>query len=102
MSYEGTIRLFWNWPLKRDASFYNLRQHGAFLVSAEIAAGVVTRVVVLSEKGRKCRLQNPWPGWPQQVEHQDGSTQVLRGKVVAFLTEANHHYRISRLAEQNE
>ena len=31
-SYDGTIRLFPNWPKNKDAAFYDLRAVGAFLV----------------------------------------------------------------------
>ena len=57
------------------AVFYNLRQHGAFLVSAELTDRVVAGVEVLSEKGRICRLFNPWPGVSLRLEHPDGSAQ---------------------------
>ena len=35
-SYDGTIRLFPNWPPEKDAEFHNLRAAGAFLVSATL------------------------------------------------------------------
>ncbi len=94
-SHGGTIRLFWNWPRQNDAVFYNLRQHGAFLVSAELTGGVVAGVDVLSEKGRICRLLNPWPGASLRLEHPDGSAQTLTGEVVAFPTVQGSSYRIS-------
>ena len=83
---------------KHDAVFYNLRQHGVFLVSAELAGGVVAGVEVLSEKGRICRLLNPWPGEILQLEHPDGSAQALVGEVVAFPTVQGSSYRIRRVS----
>jgi hypothetical protein len=50
------------WPKTVDARFGTLRARGAFLVSAELKDGVVTGVKIVSEKGRDCTVQNPWPG----------------------------------------
>ena len=61
-SHEGVIRLFPDWPQDEDARFANLRAVGAFLISAELKAGVVSGVQIVSEKGRDCTVQNPWPG----------------------------------------
>ena len=95
-SHGGTIRLFWNWPRQHDAVFYNLRQHGAFLVSAEFAGGVVAGVEVLSEKGRICRLLNPWPGGALLMERPDGSQCTLVGEVIIFPTVQGSTYRLSQ------
>jgi hypothetical protein len=61
-SHEGVLRFFPCWPEQMDASFTTLRARGAFLVSAERKNGVVSGVKILSEKGRACTVQNPWPG----------------------------------------
>ena len=61
-SYDGTLRLFPCWPKDQDAKFGTLRARGAFLVSAEMKNGMVTSVRIVSEKGRDCTVQNPWPG----------------------------------------
>jgi alpha-L-fucosidase 2 len=95
-SHGGTIRLFWNWPRDRDATFKYLRQYGAFLVSAEIVSGLVGAVEVLSEKGRRCRLLNPWPGESVRLEQPDGKIQTLSGKVVTFPTIEGTTYHLSR------
>jgi Na+/proline symporter len=55
-SHEDVIRLFPSWPKNLDA-----RADGAFLVSAELRGGVVSRVTIQSEKGRDCVIENPWP-----------------------------------------
>ena len=60
--YDGTLRLFPNWPKNQDARFGTLRARGAFLVSAELKKGEVCGVCILSEKGRDLTVQNPWPG----------------------------------------
>jgi hypothetical protein len=59
-SYDGTIRLFPNWPLHRPAAFSTLRAAGAFLVSASCANGQVAQVEILSEAGIPLRIVNPW------------------------------------------
>ena len=61
-SHEGVLRFFPCWPKDQDARFGNLRAVGAFLVSAELKNGVVAGVKIVSEKGRDCTVQNPWPG----------------------------------------
>ncbi|UUZ95050.1 hypothetical protein LJK87_11400 [Paenibacillus sp. P25] len=61
-SYEGIMRLFPVWPRERPARFRKLRAVGAFLVSSEYADGEIRYVVIESEKGRPCPIQNPWPG----------------------------------------
>ncbi|HBE41886.1 MAG TPA: hypothetical protein DDW27_11905, partial [Bacteroidales bacterium] len=50
-SYNGTIRLFPNWPKDKDAEFHNLRSAGAFLVSASLREGRVDKVKIVSETG---------------------------------------------------
>lgn len=59
-SYNGTIRLFPNWPLDKPASFQTLRAVGAFLVSASCANGRIREVEIISETDNTLRLINPW------------------------------------------
>jgi hypothetical protein len=59
-SYNGTLRLFPNWPKTTDATFQTLRATGAFLVSATQHHGHVEYVRVLSEKGNDLRILSPW------------------------------------------
>jgi len=58
--YEGVIRVFPAWPAQRDASFGKLRTHGAFIVSSEKKEGTVRFIKIVSEKGRRCIVENPW------------------------------------------
>ncbi len=60
-SYNGTIRLFPNWPLEKDAEFNNLRAVGAFLVSAILKNGRVEEISVTSEAGSVLKMNLPWP-----------------------------------------
>lgn len=59
-SHEDVIRLFPVWPRQKDASFVNLRAVGAFVVSSELSNENITNVTIRSEKGRTCRIINPW------------------------------------------
>lgn len=61
-SHEGFLRLFPVWPRERDAAFRRLRAKGAFLVSAELRAGLVRRVEVDCEEGGELRILDPWHG----------------------------------------
>jgi len=59
-SYQGTIRLFPNWPMNKNAAFKNLRAAGAFLVSANLQNSKVQNITIISEKGSDLRLIIPW------------------------------------------
>jgi hypothetical protein len=59
-SYNGTIRLFPNWPMEKDAEFHNLRAAGAFLVSASLKAGNVEEIKIVSEAGGLLKVILPW------------------------------------------
>lgn len=59
-SYDGTIRLFPNWQMDKDAEFHNLRATGAFLVSAALKKGKVNEIKVTSEVGGVLKIILPW------------------------------------------
>ncbi len=59
-SYNGTIRLFPNWPLEKDAEFHNLRAVGAFLVNATLKNGKVEEIQINSEVGGMLKMILPW------------------------------------------
>ena len=59
-SYDGTIRLFPNWPKNKDAAFQQLRAVGAFLVSASLKNGKVKEIKVTSELGGVLKIILPW------------------------------------------
>lgn len=71
-SYQGTIRLFPNWPFQKDAAFQDLRAVGAFLVSASLKGGKVTEVKVVSEVGGLLKIKLPWG---------KGGTVLVAGKI---------------------
>lgn len=79
-SHEGVLRLFPCWPRELDARFGTLRARGAFLVSAELKGGVAGDVKILSEKGRDCVVQNPWPGKSVAVVRNGAKAETLDGE----------------------
>lgn len=86
-SHDGTIRLFPCWPANQPARFGDLRAVGAFLVSAQIDAGVVSGVKIVSEKGRACTVLNPWPGRPARLVRNGQPAETLSGERFVFKTE---------------
>lgn len=85
-SHEGILRLFPVWPMQRNARFRTLRAYGAFLISAALSGGTVKDVVIFSEKGRPCAVQNPWPGRRVQLAINGNRTQTLDGERLSFDT----------------
>lgn len=79
-SHEGVIRFFPCWPKDMDAKFGALRTVGAFLVSAELKNGVVTGVKIVSEKGKPCTVQNPWPGTKVRVVRNGKTKESVSGE----------------------
>jgi alpha-L-fucosidase 2 len=85
-SHGGVMRVFPVFPAGQTASFYRLRTFGAFLVSGAIDKGVVQPIVIESEKGRPCIIQNPWPGKTVVISSSKGQTRELSGDVVRLPT----------------
>ena len=78
-SHEGLLRFFPVWPEKQDARFENLRAYGAFLVSSAIKNGKVEYIRIMSEKGRKCTIKNPWIGKQVYVARENGNNERVTG-----------------------
>ena len=83
-SYDGTIRLFPNWPREKDAEFTTLRAAGAFLVSSRLKDGRVESVEIKSEAGCPLRVELPWKGGAK-VER-GGKVKSYRGAVLELET----------------
>ena len=88
-SHEGVLRFFPCWPKDLDARFGTLRADGAFLVSAELKGGVVSGVTILSEKGRDCTVQNPWPGKAVSLIRDGKVSETVSGERFTFKTGEN-------------
>ena len=91
-SYTGTIRLFPNWPMDKDAEFNSLRAAGAFLVSASLKQGKVNEVKVTSEKGGELKIVLPWstggtmttPGGKKPVTSNMITLKTSKGENIVF------------------
>jgi hypothetical protein len=83
-SYNGTIRLFPNWPLERPAAFTTLRAVGAFLVSASCANSQIELVTIYSEAGSTLRIINPWKAGAHVISHAGETT--LRDALIEIAT----------------
>jgi len=91
-SYDGTIRMFPNWPMDKDAEFYNLRAAGAFLVSASLKNGKVNKLQVTSEVGGVLKIILPWKtggtiirqGGKKQLTSNIIDIQTVKGEIIDF------------------
>ena len=88
-SYEGIVRIFPNWNHSKNASFYNLRAYGAFLISSSLKNSDIEYVKILSEKGRPCVFENPWPGKQVQLFRNGKKAEILKGTHLIFKTVQN-------------
>jgi hypothetical protein len=89
--HHGKIRVFPVWPRNQPASFGRLRAPGAFLVSGEIRNGEIGPVEIESERGRTCRLVNPWPGRSVVLRRSVGGEERLSGELLEWSTLAGEH-----------
>lgn len=95
--YEGIIRVFPVWPKKRDASFTNLRAHGAFLVSSSCKNGEVEYVTIVSEKGRTCNIENPWGNADCKIVYSDREETIRGLKQFEIETSPEEIIKLERL-----
>ena len=96
-STEGMLKFFPVWD-GSDARFVRLRAVGAFLVSAELKSGTVQNVTLTSEKGRRCRVKNPWAASGQALTVTTGGAAVAavqNGDVYTFATRPGVTYELS-------
>jgi len=94
-SYEGVVRIFPNWNHSRDAAFTRLRAYGAFLISSRVKKGRIEYVKLLSEKGRPCIMENPWPGKNVRLMRDDKKAEILEGNTFRFPTRENEVIQLS-------
>jgi len=96
-SVNGNLIVFPNWKMETDASFHQLREDGAFLVSSSVRKGMIGEVTVTSEKGVPCRVQNPWPGRGVKVESSGAEVAATRNAddTYSFATKSGATYRLS-------
>lgn len=99
MGHGGVLSVFPVWPKEKDASFGNLRVWGAFLVSSELKDGEVQFVKIISEKGRICHLENPWPINKIKVYRNGKASELLRGTRLSLETENNEEILLRKLTD---
>ena len=87
-SHENVLRFFRCWPKKIEpaASFRDLWAHGAFRCSAALKDSVVAEVRIVSEKGRPCVVENPWPGRKVMLTRNGRKAETLAGDRLSFET----------------
>lgn len=90
-SHEGVLRFFPCWPREMDARFGTLRARGAFLVSAELKSGMVANVQIVSEKGRDCMVQNPWPCNEVAVMRNGRKAETVAGERFSLKTSSGEN-----------
>lgn len=96
-SWGGIIRIFPAVPDRwQNVTFHDLRTEGAFLVSAELKAGVVDNVTIRSEAGKSCTVLNPWKH--RNLVVRDAAGKSLKTSAsddrFTFATEAGKTYRL--------
>ncbi len=97
MSVGNVIRLFPVFPKNQNASFKNIRNWGAFLVSAKLENGTISDVKILSEKGKTCTLVNPWPDKKVQLYRNGRKAEIIEGKRITFETAINEKVEIKSI-----
>jgi hypothetical protein len=96
-SYSGVIRLFPNTTNLGPAQFRHLRAAGAFLISAVWDGKQISGVEILSERGRRASLVNPWANNKVRVHRVDGGEDVTvrhKGEIAEFETRPGERYQI--------
>src|SRR6266481_4562596 len=84
---EPINTVFPAWPKGWDAQF-TLAARGAFLISASRQNDEVEFVEILSQKGGRCIVQNPWPKSEASVYRNGKAAEGLSGKLLTFSTTA--------------
>jgi hypothetical protein len=101
-SYEGIIRIFPNWNKTKNASFDQLRAYGAFLVTSRLEQGEIKSVKLLSEAGRPCVIENPWPGHTVQLLRNGQKTEKLTGSKFSFPTRRGERLEIRKFSQYRD
>jgi alpha-L-fucosidase 2 len=96
-SYEGIVRIFPNWNHSKNACFNKLRAYGAFVISSSLKNGTILFVRMVSEKGRPCILENPWPLKKVQLLRNGKKAEILKGSHLRFQTGINEVIELKEL-----
>ncbi|MFJ2647370.1 discoidin domain-containing protein [Streptomyces sp. NPDC087420] len=95
-SDQGIISLFPVWPAGKDASFWQLRQKGAFVVSSAKQGDRVSYVDVQAKAGGTLKLKNPWGSGTFTVTNTSGAAVpfTTANGVITVQTTAGQTYHI--------
>ncbi|MFJ1598833.1 discoidin domain-containing protein [Streptomyces sp. NPDC088261] len=95
-SDQGIISLFPVWPAGKNASFWQLRQKGAFVVSSAKQADRVGYVDVQAKAGGTLKLKNPWGSGTFTVTNTSGAAVpfTTANGVISVQTTAGQTYHI--------
>ncbi len=85
-SFQGTIRVFPDWPSASNAQFANLRAYGGFLVASQMSGGAVPYVAITSEMGNSFTLANPWGQGQVAVYLNAKSAPAMSGSTLSLQT----------------
>jgi hypothetical protein len=96
-SYDGTIRLFPNWNRNTDAIFQDLRAAGAFLVSCSLRDGDIATLTVFSEKGKTCRMVNPFGFKKIRLIRNGKAAETLEGELLEFQTKEGETIEVKQV-----
>ena len=87
-SFQGTIRVFPDWPSGTDAKFANLRAYGGFLVASQTSNNAVQYVAITSQIGGALTLVNPWGQAEVAVYENGASAPPMSGANITVQTNA--------------
>lgn len=87
-SHDGVIRVFPVFPQHESASFFHLRTFGAFLVSSAIVKGEIQYLLIESEKGKTCVIQNPWKDTKISLFRNGKRSEIQEGDRLSFATKS--------------
>ncbi len=73
--------IFPAWPKEWDVQF-TLAARDAFLISASMEKGQIEFVEILSQKGGKCLVKNPWPDSDVSVYVNGKKSKGLSGTIL--------------------
>jgi hypothetical protein len=95
-SYNGSIRLFPNWPEHHSAEFKTLRAVGGFLVSARMEFGEVQWIEIESLAGATCKIIIPWDSGARLL-YANGEVKHYSGNTAEWSTSIGETIRVTKL-----
>jgi len=95
-SDDGNIRILPSIPdAWKDVSFDKLRAMGAFLISVEKKNGKVVKLKIVSEKGSKLKIENPFNTYNIICKGINPAKDVLKQSIWEFNTEKGATYEFT-------